>query len=303
MKAGTAMPLSMTGFGRGESLKFDRRFKAEIKSVNHRYGDITIKLPRFLNSYEDKVRKRLARDIVRGKVDVWIHFESFSENDVSVQINTSFADAYVRALNELSTRYSLPDGGLTLPVLAQNTEVLSIDKDMSPSNEAEILETLLTAVENALTQFNNMREAEGKALVADILDKRERIGQLLTGIKERAPFVAAEYSSKFTERINETLKNNGITADEGRLLTEIALFTDRSCIDEEITRLESHLQQLAAMLNEKGAIGRKLDFLVQELNREANTIGSKANDAQLARLVVDLKSEVEKIREQVQNIE
>jgi uncharacterized protein (TIGR00255 family) len=293
----------MTGFGRGECLKYDRRFKVEIKSVNHRYGDITIKLPRFLNSYEDKVRKRLARDIVRGKVDVWIHFESFSESDVSVQVNTSFADAYVRALNELSTRYGLPEGGVTLPVLAQNAEVLSIDKDMSPSNEAEILETLLTAVENALTQFDTMRRAEGKALVADILDKRERIGQLLTGIKERAPFVAAEYAAKFTERINETLKGSGITADEGRLLTEIALFTDRSCIDEEITRLESHLRQLTAMLNEKGAIGRKLDFLVQELNREANTIGSKANDAQLARLVVDLKSEVEKIREQVQNIE
>jgi uncharacterized protein (TIGR00255 family) len=303
MKAGTAMPVSMTGFGRGECLKYDRRFKVEIKSVNHRYGDITIKLPRFLNSYEDKVKKRLARDIVRGKVDVWIHFESFSENDVSVQVNTSFADAYVRALNELCTRYGLPEGGVTLPVLAQNTEVLSIDKDMSPSNEAEIYETLLTAVENALTQFNAMRQAEGKALVADILDKRERIGQLLTGIKERAPFVAVEYAAKFTERINETLKGSGITADEGRLLTEIALFTDRSCIDEEITRLESHLKQLAAMLNEKGAVGRKLDFLVQELNREANTIGSKANDAQLARLVVDLKSEVEKIREQVQNIE
>ncbi len=298
------MPLSMTGFGRGESIMYDRRFKVEIKSVNHRYGDITIKLPRFLNSYEDKIRKRLAKDITRGKADVWVHFESFSENDVSVQINTSFADAYVRALKQLNERYALPGDGINLSVLAGNPEVLSIDKDISgsPERQTEIIETLMAALENALAQFNAMRAAEGKALVSDITDKQERIRQILNQVKERAPIVAEEYAAKLTERVNDALNKVGVTADESRLLTEIAVFTDRSCIDEEITRLESHLTQLSSMLKEKNAIGRKLDFLVQELNREANTIGSKSNDAQLSHLVVDLKSEVEKIREQVQNL-
>jgi uncharacterized protein (TIGR00255 family) len=294
----------MTGFGRGENMAHERRFKVEIKSVNHRYGDITIKLPRFLNTFEDRVRKRLSKDIVRGKTDVWVSFESFARKDIAVRVNTAFTDAYVDTLLEMAERYNLPDGP-NLTILAAHPEVISIEKsDLNDTGlQNELWETLEAALEQALASFNAMRETEGRALAQDIGVKKAHIEGLLTDIKHRAPTVAEEYAARLRERVTETLERFELNLDEGRLLTEIALFADRSSIDEEITRLESHLQQLGLILAEKGAIGRKLDFLVQELNREANTIGAKSNDTALARLVVDLKSEVEKIREQVQNIE
>jgi uncharacterized protein (TIGR00255 family) len=298
------MPKSMTGFGRAEHLSNDRRFKVEIKSVNHRYGDYTIKLPRFMNVFEDRVRKRLAKDIVRGKADVWIYFESFTQKDINVRINPAFADAYMAALTELTERYDLPDGP-NLALLAANHEVLSIEKsDLSDENlQQELWDTLSCALEQALANFNGMREAEGKALEADMLEKQANIRGLLAAVKERAPAVGEEHAARLREKVEDVLQHHNMTLDESRLLTEIAIFADRSCIDEEITRLESHLNQLTVILQEPDAVGRKLDFLVQELNREANTIGSKSNDAALARLVVDLKGEIEKIREQVQNIE
>jgi uncharacterized protein (TIGR00255 family) len=298
------MPNSMTGFGRGEHLSNDRRFKVEIKSVNHRYGDFSIRLPRFLNLFEERVRKRLAQTIVRGKVEVWVNFESFTQKDINVRVNPAFADAYMNALNELTERYALQDKP-TLQMLAAHHDVLSIDKsDLKDENlQQELWETLSRALEQALASYSHMREAEGLALKKDIKEKQANIINLLTQIKERAPLVADEHAARLRERITEALEAHNLTVDEGRLLTEIAVFAERSCIDEEITRLESHLTQLTAILNEPEAIGRKLDFLVQELNREANTIGSKSNDVLLSRLVVDVKSEMEKIREQVQNIE
>ena len=304
------MPKSMTGFGRGECIRYDRRFKVEIKAVNHRYNDITVKLPRFLNPFEDRVRKRLSRDIARGKIDVWISFESYTKKDVAVTINEAFADAYMDAMTTLIKRYNLsdtvpPTSGLEL--LTRNPDIISFDKFetaiSSDTAQAEMLETLDEALELALAQFNGMRTAEGNALAQDISDKQRRIMSLTARLKTRAPLVVIEQSVKLRSRVTEILANTGHQVDEGRFLTEIALLADRSTVDEELTRLDSHLSQLATMLEEEGAIGRKLDFLVQELNREANTIGSKSADVELSRLVVELKSEVEKIREQVQNIE
>jgi len=300
----------MTGFGRGECVRYDRRFKIEIKAVNHRYSDITIKLPRFLNSFEDKLRKRLSRDIARGKVDIWVNFESFTHKDITVNINEAFADAYVNAMNALMTRYNWGEkvtAEYSLEILARNPDILSFDKFESAVNtgdtQAEMWETLNEAMEIALAQFNNMREAEGAALARDISEKATRIKTILGQLTVRLPIVTEEHVTKLRERLTDMLTNLGHQLDESRFITEVAILADRGTVDEELTRLDSHLSQLATMLTETGAIGRKLDFLVQELNREANTIGSKSTDVELARLVVELKSEVEKIREQVQNIE
>jgi uncharacterized protein (TIGR00255 family) len=305
----------MTGFGRGEHVKYDRRFKVEIKSVNHRYGDFSIRLPRFLNTFEDKIRKRLAKDIARGKVEVWVGFDSFTQKDIQAKVNWAFADAYMESLKELSIRYTwgdrIPsDPGLLL--LARNPDVVSFEKFESAYNneetQNEFWEALAGALEEALTRFNTMRQAEGETLAADIREKQTRIRELSALITERAAVAVTEHAEKLRERLTEMVeKLNESTAPveiaESRFLTEIALLADRSCIDEEITRLHSHLSQLDDILNETEPVGRKLDFLVQEFNREANTIGSKSTDPILAKWVVELKSEIEKIREQVQNIE
>ena len=304
------MPRSMTGFGRGECVRYDRRFKVEIKAVNHRYSDITIKLPRFLNFFEDRLRKRLSRDIARGKVDVWVNFESFTQKDVAVNVNEAFADAYMHAMVALMRRYNWGNNvpiSHGLELLARNPDVITFDKFetaiSTSETQAEMWETLEEALEGALLQFNAMREAEGAALANDIDEKHLRIQDILMQLTARVPIATKEHAAKLKERVTEMLANLGHQLDEGRFLTEIALLVDRSTVDEELTRLDSHLSQMATILKESGAIGRKLDFLVQELNREANTIGSKSTDVELAQLVVELKSEVEKIREQVQNIE
>jgi len=300
----------MTGFGRGECIRYDRRFKVEIKAVNHRYNDITIKLPRFLNPFEDRLRKRLSKDIARGKVDVWVNFDSYTKKDVSVKINEAFADAYMDAMKALSMRYRWGDVVSAEPgleLLARNPDIITFDKFEaavgSDDTQIEMWETLNEAMEIALAQFNGMREAEGVALASDIGEKAARIKILLAKLTTRVPIVAEEHIAKLRERITDMLESVGHQLDESRFITEVAILADRGTVDEELTRLDSHMSQLATMLTEPGAIGRKLDFLVQELNREANTIGSKSTDVELARLVVELKSEVEKIREQVQNIE
>jgi len=304
------MPKSMTGFGRGDCVRYDRRFKVEIKAVNHRYSDISIKLPRFLNAFEDKIKKRILQDISRGKVDIWVNFESFTHKDITVKINEAFADAYMEALKNLAIRYEwgnqVPlDTGLQL--LARNTDIITFDKYEAATGEkstqAEFWETLSEALEIAMTQFNEMRKAEGVALALDIGEKQARIAEIRTQLAVRAPIVVEEHANKLKSRLTEILEKVGHQPDEGRFLTEVAILADRSTIDEELTRLDSHLSQLATMLGEKNAIGRKLDFLIQEMNREANTIGSKSADPELSKLVVELKSEIEKIREQVQNIE
>jgi uncharacterized protein (TIGR00255 family) len=309
----------MTGFGRGECLLYDRRFKVEIKSVNHRYGDFNIRLPRFLNAFEDRVRKVLSAHISRGKVEVWIGFETYTQRDIQAKVNWVFADAYVEALGEITKRYqwtrmlqpaNLSNPGLEL--LVRNPDVVSFEKfESAYSDEVtqnEFWETLEGALTEALARFNAMRAAEGEALTKDIGEKQARIQELIRQITERAPVAVKENAEKLRNRLAEMVErlkesNAPIEITEARFMTELALLADKSAIDEELTRLASHVAQLNAFLTETEPIGRKLDFLVQELNREANTIGSKSTDNTLTHLVVELKSEVEKIREQVQNIE
>jgi len=300
---------SMTGFGRGECLRHERRFKVELKSVNHRFSDFTIKVPRFLNPFEDRIRHRLAKDIVRGKVDVWVSFESFTSEDLTLQVNDVYADAYMLALRGLGKRYGLNEipADTSLELLAKTPDVIVFDRyenALSSDNaKNKIWDGLSEALEQALTNYNIMRKKEGEALVKDIEEKYEQSMELMQEIRTGIPRAIEEHATKLRARIADIAGKLGGKSDDSRLLTEIALLVDKSDINEEMTRLESHFAQLSTMLSENGAIGRKMDFLVQELNREANTIGSKSTDVSLTKSVVELKSLIEKIREQIQNIE
>lgn len=289
---------SMTGYGRCENESEGRKFSVEIKAVNHRYNDISIRLPKSMNYLEDKTRKTLMKKIMRGKTDVYISFESFSEDDVNIKINEPLAKAYCEKLAFLRDTYNLT-GNDTLDLVAKFPDVITVEKVQE--DEDTIWNTLLPALEGALDNFIAMRETEGEALKKDILLKSDYIEGLVEQIRERAPLVAEDYREKLTARLQELLGDTSI--DEQRILTEVTVFADRACIDEEITRLTSHIIQLRSIFEKNEPIGRKLDFLVQEMNREANTIASKSNDIKITQLTIELKSEIEKIREQIQNIE
>ena len=303
------MPKSMTGYGRGECVNYERRIKIELKSVNHRFSDVTIKLPRFLNPLEDRIRRRLADAIIRGKVDVWISFESFAQKDVAVNVNITLADAYVEALSGLASRYEFGPLGIhpTMELLAKNPDIITLDRFdqslSSDSDQAEVWETLNEALEDALAEFNQMRQTEGLAMADDIALHKVQAEKLIKDIAELAPKALNAQGDRYRERIDEVVQRLKQKPDEMRLITELAILTDKGCISEEIARLESHLAQLNLILKEEEPIGRKLDFLIQELNREANTIGSKSGDVTITTMVVDLKSLIEKMREQAQNIE
>ncbi|MCL2225860.1 MAG: YicC family protein [Defluviitaleaceae bacterium] len=300
---------SMTGFGRGECIRHDRRFKIELKSVNHRFSDFTIKIPRFLNPFEDRIRHRLAKDIIRGKVDVWVNFESFTADDITIEINDAYADAYMTTLKLLSKRYGLGDVpvGLQFELLAKAPDVIVSNRYENVLNsefaKEAVWEGISVALEQALKQYNTMRETEGSSIEKDIWEKHAAACALVSEIKNRVPRAAEEYATKLQDRICDLTSKLGGKSDDSRLLTEIALLADKTDINEEITRLDSHFTQMAEMLKDCGSMGRKMDFLVQELNREANTVGSKSVDVTLTKTVVELKSVIEKIREQVQNIE
>lgn len=289
---------SMTGYGRGEHLTDDRRFTVEIKSVNHRYNDMSIKLPRSLASLEDRIKKRLMQGIFRGKTDVYINFETFSVEDVAVKLNAGLATAYAEKLRELENLLGV-NGADLLSLTAKFPEVITVDK---AQNEEEVIwAALLPALEMALQNFISMRSVEGEHLKQDILQKGKRIQELVEEVETYAPSVVVEYQEKLHHRIKELLGQTEV--DEQRLAMEVAIIADKGCIDEELTRLHSHLQQLESILQNGGQVGRKLDFLVQEMNRESNTIASKANDIRIVQATIALKSEIEKIREQIQNLE
>ena len=292
---------SMTGYGRGEFTAEDRKFTVEMRSVNHRYNDITVKLPRFLISLEDRIKKKTAENVFRGKTDIYISFETLSSEDVEVKLDEALAAAYAEKLKHLREIIGVPqaDDGRILELTARFPDVITVEK---AQKEEEVLwEILLPALEDAVSRFLAMRETEGENLKHDILQKGEKIRALVAGVKERAPLVVEEYREKLNRRLEDILGN--VEVDPQRVAQEVAVFADRGCIDEEITRLESHLIQLDGILREGGQVGRKLDFLVQEMNRESNTIASKANDVQIVQATIALKSEIEKIREQVQNLE
>lgn len=292
---------SMTGYGRGEFAAEDRKFTVEMRSVNHRYNDITVKMPRFLISLEDRIRKKAAESIFRGKTDIYISFETLSPEDMDVKLDEALATAYAEKLRQLQKvlRLMLLEDSRILELTAKFPDVITVEK--AQKEEAALWDALLPALEEATSHFLAMREAEGENLKRDILQKREKISGLVAGVKERAPLVAEEYREKLNRRLEELLGD--VKVEPQRIAQEVAIFADRGCIDEEITRLESHLAQLGDILREGGQVGRKLDFLVQEMNRESNTIASKANDVEIVQATIALKSEIEKIREQVQNLE
>ena len=289
---------SMTGYGRGEHIAEDRKFTVEMKSVNHRYNDMNIKLPRSLASLEDKIKKTIMADVFRGKTDVYISFETFSAADVEVKVNEVLAAAYVEKLRLLEEKFGLT-GANQLSLVAKFPDVITVEK--AQQEEAVIWEALLPALQEAVAKFVAMRSTEGENLKKDILHKGEKIRALVAEVKERSPLVVVEYQEKLHNRLKELL--GGVDVDPQRIATEVAVFADKGCVDEEITRLESHLVQLKEILEGGGQVGRKLDFLVQEMNRESNTIASKANDIQIVKATIELKSEIEKIREQIQNLE
>lgn len=289
---------SMTGYGRGEHIAEERKFTVEMKSVNHRYNDMTIKLPRSLASLEDKIKKRIMRDVFRGKTDVYISFETFSAADVEVKLNETLAAAYIEKLNLLEEKFGLTDGS-KLELAAKFPDIITVEK--AQQEEAVIWEALAPALDEAVEKFVAMRTVEGENLKRDILLKGERIKTLVAEVKERSPLVVVEYQEKLNNRLKDLL--GGVDVDPQRIATEVAVFADRGCVDEEVTRLESHLVQLKDILEGGGQVGRKLDFLIQEMNRESNTIASKANDIQIVKATIELKSEIEKIREQIQNLE
>ena len=270
----------------------------EIKSVNHRYLDLNIKVPRIYSFLEEAVKSAVSSRVSRGKVDVFVSVFTKDGKDVKVTPNLELIREYVEALRQVRDTFGLADDISTMGV-AQMPDALSIDKE-EPDNEA-VQQQVLEVVGQALEEYDAMRRAEGARLCQDIVQRAGRIGQLVDHVEERSPQTVEEYRKRISARMQELLGDTEIA--EQRILAEAALFADKVSVTEEIVRLRSHLAQLNTMLSADTAVGRKLDFLVQEMNREANTIGSKANDYELAQTVVEIKAEIEKIREQIQNIE
>lgn len=290
---------SMTGYGKGEHENQLYRFSVEMKSVNHRYNDIYIRMPKHISYLEEKIKRIIKNEIKRGKIDVFINLEYLEDSAMDVKVDIPLAKSYKSALNELILELDLKDYVKLNNILHMDNVINSERKDV---DEEEIEDCLKKAINIGLEQMVNMRMAEGKELKEDMILKLKNVEENLIFIEKRAPNVVLEYKEKLSERIEELL-NDDIDLDEDKLNNEVAFFADRSSIDEEIVRLKSHIKQFYLILEEENSIGRKLDFLIQELNREINTIGSKSNDISISKLVVDIKSELEKIREQVQNIE
>ena len=279
---------------------YERKFTVEIKAVNHRYNDITVKLPRAIMGFEDEIKKAISKKVFRGKLDVFVNFESFSQEDINISVNEPLAKSYTETLRKLKSDLHL-DGDVTIEIVSKFPDVITVDKSISNENtENEIRECLMKAVEDATDAFVAMREVEGETLKKNIIEKVAFVNDALQKIEERAPWVSKDYRARLEAKLADL---DEIQVDESRLLTEVLLFADKACIDEEITRLHSHISQMYSIVEENVPVGRKLDFLVQEMNRETNTIGSKSNDIEITNHVVDIKSEIEKIREQIQNIE
>ena len=289
---------SMTGFGRGRSQGNGMEFLVEIKTVNHRYSDVYIKIPRPISFVEDKIREKIGRNISRGKVDVYISYEDFSEDSKNVLIDEALAKAYIKSLELLRDKYNVKDD-ISVSLVAKFPDMIKIEK--AEQDEEKIWNTLNEALDNALESLVEMRTTEGEGLKANLMERVSYIGDIVGQIGIRAPEVVKEYKCRLSNRISELLDQQVV--DENRLTTEVAIFADRCGIDEEIVRLSSHIGQFRETLGMSQPVGRKLDFLVQEMNREINTIGSKANDLLITKNVVEIKCELEKIREQIQNIE
>ena len=289
---------SMTGFGRAEYADSNRKFTVEIKSVNHRYLDMAIKMPKKLNFFEAAIRNELKNSIQRGKVDVFITYEDYTENNAVIKYNKDVAEEYLKYLKQMSEEFEL-DLDVRVSTLSRYPEVFSMEE--IDVDEEEIWAGLKAAIQGAADKFVDARIKEGENLKNDLIMKLDDMLTHVAYIKERAPEIIAEYKKGLEEKVKELLGD--VKVDEARLLTEVTIFADKVCIDEEIVRLTSHIETTKKALLEGGSIGRKLDFIAQEMNREANTILSKANDLATSNHAIELKTEIEKVREQIQNIE
>ena len=289
---------SMTGFGRSEVLRDSRKFTVELKSVNHRYLDVNIRMPKKLNFFETAIRTLLKSYANRGKVDICITCEDSSQAQVAVKYNPVLAGEYLRYLRQMAEEFGLEDD-VRVSVLSRYPEVFTMEEQTE--DEEELWNGLKEALESAFAQFVETRTAEGENLKKDILAKLDNLEEQVAFIEERSPQIVAEYRKKLEEKVHELLADTQI--EDSRIAAEVILFADKICTDEEVVRLQSHIRHMRNTLEEKEGIGRKLDFIAQEMNREANTILSKANDLEVSNHAISLKTEIEKIREQIQNIE
>ncbi len=289
---------SMTGFGRCEITENDRKFTVEMKSVNHRYLDVNIKMPKKLNFFESAIRGELKNYISRGKVDVFITYEDFTENNTTIRYNKEVATEYLKYLKEMAEDFGL-DNDIRVSTLSRYPEVFSMEEQTV--DEEELWKSLQKAIKGASENFVQTRITEGENLRNDLIQKLDNMLSLVDFITERSPQIIKEYREKLMVKIQDILGN--VQVDENRLLTEVTIFADKVCVDEELVRLRSHIETTKKTLLEGGSIGRKLDFIAQEMNREANTTLSKSNDLDISNCAIELKTEIEKVREQIQNIE
>ena len=289
---------SMTGFGRCEVQKDSRKFTVELKSVNHRYLDVNIRMPKKLNFFETAIRTLLKSYANRGKVDIFITYEDLSQTQVSVKYNAALATEYMKYLKQMEEEFGL-ENDVRVSTLSRYPEVFTMEEQSE--DEEELWNGLKEALEGAFTQFVETRKTEGENLKKDIISKLDLLSEQIGFIEERSPQIVAEYRAKLEDKMKELLADTQI--EESRIASEVILFADKICTDEEVVRLKSHISHMRNTLEEKDEIGRKLDFIAQEMNREANTILSKANDIEVSDRAISLKTEIEKIREQIQNIE
>lgn len=294
----TIMIKSMTGFGRYEVAKGARKISVEMKSVNHRYLDVSIKMPKKLNFFEAAIRSELKNYIQRGKVDIFITYEDLTESNVCVKYNKELAAEYMDYLTQMAEDFAL-DNDIRVSTLSRYPEVFSMEEQTV--DEEELWQLLSEAIRGAAEGFVETRIKEGENLKNDLVEKLDGMLTHVDYITERSPQIITEYRQKLEEKIKELLAD--VKVDESRLLMEVTIFADKVCVDEELVRLRSHIETTRENLIQGGSIGRKLDFIAQEMNREANTILSKANDLEISNRAIELKTEIEKVREQIQNIE
>ncbi len=292
------MVKSMTGYGRAVETVNGREFTVELRSVNNRYLDCSVKLPRSLTFAEEAVKQAVKATISRGKVDVFITLHSENGSDAKISLNTAVVEGYLAAMEQMASSYPVKND-ISVSLLSRMPEVFSVEKP--EVDEEQLLADLMQVVSVALSGFDAMRTTEGKALENDLRSRGAAIEAMVSQVEEGNAQTVVDYRARLETKLKEVLAST--TIDESRILTEAAIFADKVAVDEETVRLRSHIQQMYTMLTGGGAVGRKLDFLLQEMNRETNTIGSKCTDVRLARIVVDMKAELEKIREQTQNIE
>lgn len=288
----------MTGFGRCEISEGTRKISLEIKAVNHRYLDLSVKMPKKLNMFEAAIRSELKNDIQRGKVDLFITYEDTSEGMALIQYSKETAAEYMRYFAQMASDFGL-ENDVRVSTLARCPEVLVMDEQNE--DEEEIWKLLQRALNGAVQNLVDARIREGENLKADLLQKLDEMLESVAFIEERSPQIIADYRERLTDKVREMLGER--TMDEGRIITEVTIYADRICVDEELVRLRSHIEAVKKALIDGGSIGRKLDFLAQEMNREANTILSKSNDLSVSNCGIELKTTIEKVREQIQNIE